>query len=262
MATVLPPAEVLAPAGPVFRRPPRVSDLASVVTTVWATEIPRAARTLRVVPDAAVDLVLSRGRLVIAGPDTRAVTEPAVPGSVLGFQLAPGVIAHVLGVPASACVNGRIDVADLWGAAGRELVDRLVETTDLRAASALIERAIATRLSGIEIDPVPGALRRIFGHGWRLDARRLGLGERQLRRRCVAAFGYPTAVLRRIVRFQRFMDAITWDGTGELAVLAHDLGYSDQSHLSHEVREFSGLTPHALRSLAPCPLAGTTLRAS
>lgn len=250
MATGLPPAEVLAPAGPVFRRRPRVPGLAAVVTAVWATQIPRDARVLRIVPDAAMDLVLAGGRLVVAGPDTRAIRERATPGWVVGFQLAPGAITHVLGAPASVCVNGRVDITELWGSAGRDLLDQLADTIDRPAASALVERAIAARLPGLEIDPLPGWLRRAFGHGGRLDPRRTALGDRQLRRRCIAAFGYPTATLRRIVRFQRFMDAIALDRTSELAVLAYQLGYSDQSHLTHEVREFSGLTPRALRALA------------
>jgi Helix-turn-helix domain len=251
MATPLPPAEMLAPAGRVFRRRPHVPDLAAVVTAVWATQIPPGARTLRVVPDAALDLVLAGNRLVVAGPDTRAIREPADAGWVLGFQLAPGAIAHVLGAPPSVCVNGRPDITELWGSPGRRLLDQLTETTDRRTAAALVERAIAARLPGLEIDPVPGALRWVFGHGGRPDHRCLGLGERQLRRRCIAAFGYPTATLRRIVRFRRFMDAITSDRTSELALLAHQLGYSDQSHLTHEVGEFSGLTPHAIRTIAP-----------
>jgi AraC-like DNA-binding protein len=260
MATALPEAEVLAPAAPVLRRRPRIAGLGGVVTTVWATSIPPDARMLRVVPDAAVDLVLSGGRLVVAGPDTRAVRERLASGWVLGVQLVPGAVAPILGAPASACVNGRTDIAELWGPAGRELQDRLAGTTDRVAAGALIERAIAARLHGLrrfEIDPVPGALRRTFARGRRLDARSLGLGERQLRRRCVAAFGYPTATLRRIVRFQAFLDALESDATTELAVLAHRLGYSDQSHLTHQTREFSGLTPQALRRLAVHPLAGT-----
>ena len=250
MARPLPPSEVMAPVGPVFRRRPRVPDLAAVVTAVWATEIPHGVRTLRVVPDAALDLVLVGGRLVASGPDTRAIRESATAGWVLGFQLAPGAVAHVLGAPASVCVDGRTEVTELWGAPGRQLCDQLADTTDRRAAAALVERAIAARLPDLEVDPVPAALRRTFGGGGPVDHRRLGLGERQLRRRCIAAFGYPTATLRRIVRFRRFMDAIASDRTSDLAILAHELGYSDQSHLTHEVREFSGLTPHAIRAIA------------
>lgn len=244
MAAELPYDEVLAPCGPVWRGRPRRPELNAVVACVWATNAPEH-RVLRVVPDAAVDLVFTDGRLVVAGPDTRAMRERLSPGKVLGFQLRPGAVAHVLGVPGSALLNDRIDTAEFWGASGRELQDRLAATPAL--AHELIEEAIAARLRGLDVDPLPGILRRAFAHGARLDLRRLGVGERQLRRRCVAAFGYPISTLRRIMRFQRFLDAVAADRSVELAVLAHELGYTDQSDMTHQVRDFSGLTPLVIR---------------
>lgn len=241
----MPTDEVLAPGGPVQRRRPRPPELAAVVSCVWVTQVPECTAVLRVLPDAAVDLVFTAGRLVVAGPDTQAIRERLSPGPVLGFQLRPGAVAQVLGAPASALLNSRIGITEFWGASGRELQERLAETPE--AGRALIEQALAARLPGPSVDPLAGMLRRTFARGVRLDVRRLGLGERQLRRRCVAAFGYPTVTLRRIMRFQRFMDAIATDRPVELAVLAHELGYSDQSDLTHQIREFSGLTPRVIR---------------
>jgi AraC-like DNA-binding protein len=258
MATVLPPAEVLAPAAPVLRRRPGLPELDDVVATVWTTTVPERAEMLRVVPDAAVDLVFAGGRLVVAGPDTRPVRERMPHGAVMGFQLTPDRVPDVLGAPASACLNGRTDIVELWGEAGRILQEQLAESPDRVTAVALIERAIADRVHDSELDPLPGALRHALAQGRRIDMRRLGVGERQLRRRCVAAFGYPVSTLRRIVRFQRFMDAIATGVSTELASLAHQLGYSDQSDLTHQVREYSGLTPHTIRRLALYPLQGTT----
>ncbi len=254
MARTLPAGEVLAPAAPVFRRRPRRAALHGVLSTVWTTRIPDRVGLLRVVPDAAVDLVFSDGRLIVAGPDTGAVCERLSAGPVVGFQLAPAAVRQVLGAPASACLNARIDIADLWGASGRVLQDRLAAVRSRAQAADLVEAAIAGRLGDLEPDPLPGVVRRSFAAGRGLDLRRLGVGERQLRRRCIAAFGYPVVTLRQIVRFQRFMDAIGSDRDAELADLAHRLGYSDQSHLTHQVREFSGLTPTALRRLATSPL--------
>jgi AraC-like DNA-binding protein len=262
MAPALRPDEVLAPAAPVRRRSPRMAALQGVVTTVWATTVPATAQSVRVVPDAAVDLVFSNGHLVVAGPDTRAVCERLAPGGVVGFQIAPAAVRHVLGAPASACLNGRVDVAELWGAPGRALQHQLAAARDEAERAELVEAAIAYRLPGLEPDPLPGVVRRTFAQGGLLDLRRLGVGERQLRRRCVAAFGYPVATLRQIIRFQRFMEAIALDHTAELAPLAAELGYSDQSHLTHQVREFSGLTPAALRRLSVHPLGATAVAAA
>ncbi|WP_372339701.1 DUF6597 domain-containing transcriptional factor, partial [Nocardiopsis sp. CC223A] len=54
----------------------------------------------RVLPDAAMDLMWHRGRLVVAGPDTAAqVASPGPGGATWGLRLAPGAAHALLGVP-------------------------------------------------------------------------------------------------------------------------------------------------------------------
>lgn len=75
----------------------------------------------------------------------------------------------------------------------------------------------------------------------------IGLSERQLHRRCMAAFGYGPAVLARILRLQRALQlARSRQGPLRLAELAAAAGYFDQQHLAHEVRAIMGTTPTAL----------------
>ncbi|TDD69986.1 helix-turn-helix domain-containing protein [Actinomadura rubrisoli] len=66
----------------------------------------------------------------------------------------------------------------------------------------------------------------------------LGLGERQLRRRSLAAFGYGPKMLQRVLRFQRAL-GMARAGVG-LADVAYAAGYADQAHLAHEVRDLAG----------------------
>jgi AraC-like DNA-binding protein len=69
-------------------------------------------------------------------------------------------------------------------------------------------------------------------------ADRLGLSERQLRRRSLAAFGYGPKTLQRVLRFQR---ALRLARAGEpLADAAFAAGYADQAHFAHEVRALAG----------------------
>jgi AraC-like DNA-binding protein len=42
---------------------------------------------------------------------------------------------------------------------------------------------------------------------------------------------------------------------GDLARLAAELGYSDQSHLTHELRELVGITPAAVAAERPIAMA-------
>ncbi len=254
MLTSLPPGEVLAPADPPRYQAPRHPALRQVVSTFWLTRVPTAAARLRVLPDAAVDLVVSGGGVTIAGPDTRPSVESLTPGPVLGVQLRPDAVAAVLGVPASAVLNTRVGLEDVWGTAGRDLVDQVREGRSVSQLVDLLERAMVRRTGEATLVPAVGSLRAHLANGRPLDLRRLGVGERQLRRRCVAAYGYGPQLLTRVMRFQSALELLRSLGSpplGELAVLA---GYVDQSHLTHEVREFSGLTPGALRkALAQIP---------
>jgi methylphosphotriester-DNA--protein-cysteine methyltransferase len=66
----------------------------------------------------------------------------------------------------------------------------------------------------------------------------LGIGERQLRRRSLAAFGYGPKTLQRVLRFQRALGLVR---AGEpRAAAAYAAGYADQAHFAHEVRELAG----------------------
>lgn len=76
----------------------------------------------------------------------------------------------------------------------------------------------------------------------------VGLSERQLHRRCRAAFGYGPKTLDRVLRLQRFLALGRSPGRRPdgLAGLAAVAGYADQAHLAHECRRLAGTTPAAL----------------
>jgi AraC-like DNA-binding protein len=247
--TSLPSDEVLAPPAAVRRRRPRHPALGDVVASVWSTRVPTDVGTLRVLPDAAVDLVFAGERLVSAGPDTTACLERLPPGGlVLGFQLRPGMVSAVLGAPASAIRDQRVDVAQLWGAAGRDVAAAMVDVEHPARAADVLERFLARRVADASADRLADALVARLRGGHRAVGDELGLGERQVRRRCTAAFGYGPRTLARVVRFQATLDRLQGHPTEPLAVLAAATGHVDQAHLAHEVAAFSGLTPRALRA--------------
>ena len=250
MTTVLPPGEVLAPSGPVRLRAPR-PELGRVLSTLWLTEVAAGEGLTRVLPDAQVDLVFGDGRPRVAGPDTGPVRERLVGGAVLGFQLRADAVAAVLGVPATELANERVELAELWGRPGREVAARMAAAGSVGAAARVLEAALVARVDGAALDRVPGRVRLLVARGWsdvRALAAEVGLGERQLRRRATAAFGYGPRTLARIVRFQRVVDALRSPPAPGLAELAVREGYTDQAHLSREVTALAGLTPGALRA--------------
>jgi AraC-like DNA-binding protein len=249
MLTTLPPGEVLAPAAAVRRRRPRHPALCDVVASVWSTDVPADVATLRVLPDAAVDLVFAGERLVSAGPDTTAFLEYLPPGRpVLGFQLRPGMVSAVLSAPASAIRDERVDVAQLWGAEGRAVTEAMLDADHPARAADMLEAFLAHRIVDASPDRLAERLVGGLRDGGTDSSDALGLSERQLRRRCTAAFGYGPRTLARIVRFQATLDRLQSHPAEPLAAVAAETGHADQAHLAHEVAAFSGMTPRALRA--------------
>ncbi|MFC6887222.1 MULTISPECIES: helix-turn-helix domain-containing protein [Actinomadura] len=206
---------------------------------VWRSELPLDAAepfVQRVVPDGCVDLIWSRrdGSVQVAGPDTRPAPALMRPGDALvGVRFAPGTAPSALGVPADAVRDGRIPLRDLWG----DDADRLGEAVAASGApaKALAEAAARRARAGEPVDPLVAPLIAGLGRApVRTVAAELGLGERQLRRRTIAAFGYGPKTVQRVLRFQRALRLAR--GGMPLADVAHAAGYADQPHLSHDVR--------------------------
>jgi AraC-like DNA-binding protein len=245
-----------------YREQPPLHAPAELVACVWERRPDGGPRpATRVLPDACVDIVWNGERLFVAGPDTRAVVSTGRPNqAIVGLRFRPGAAGPALGLPAAQLRDLRVDLADLWGDAARELAERLGEAGPGTPRHRLLEAALVDRLPGIRSpDPLVLAAARMFGQpGSRVGALagRLGVGERQLLRRFDADVGYGPKVLDRVLRFQRFLARIRAGVAGRegLARVAGELGYADQAHLTRECRRLSGLTPgELLAARSPVP---------
>lgn len=79
-------------------------------------------------------------------------------------------------------------------------------------------------------------------------ARAAGVSRRTLERRIRDAVGVSPGVLSRIARFRRASDVLVSRTDLTLAQVAFACGYSDQPHLTREVRRWGHTTPARLRS--------------
>jgi AraC-like DNA-binding protein len=233
---------------------------------VWSQTVPRAGLPYvqRVVPDACVDLIWSDwdGRIEVAGPDTGPVMARIPPGGRLtGVRFRPGLAGPALGVPVDAVRDGRVPLHELWGADARALADAVAGGADpaeaLPGAVAARQRGATPGARADHADPAAPALLAAIARpaaacdpalpsaaSVRAIAGRLGLSERQLRRRSLAAFGYGPKTLQRILRFQRAL-SLARRGISPSDV-AYATGYTDQAHLAHEVRDLAGVPLTAL----------------
>ncbi|MFE0510966.1 helix-turn-helix domain-containing protein [Streptomyces sp. NPDC058964] len=194
-----------------------------------------------VLPDGCMDLLWNEGRLLVAGPDTRAY----VPGGPLarwaGVRFRPGTAPAVLGVPAHELRDRRVQLADLWPAAEvRRLRARLEAAPE--PATALEEIALERASDADPPAPFLAGLVAALEAGRPVAsvADELGLGSRQLHRRCLVAFGYGAKTLARILRMRKAL-ALARAGV-PFAETAARAGYADQPHLSRDVRELTGMT--------------------
>ena len=214
-----------------YREHPRDSP---VVQCLWEQQAP-GGHTQLIVPDGCVDLVWSAGRgLVVAGPDTgpREVVLPAGT-SVAAIRLRPGAAGAALGVSAAAVLDREVPAGDVLGD------DRLLASLDGGDPLEVLSRWVDRRR--VEPDPLVRVSARLLARpGARVAqvAADLGVGERQLHRRTVAAVGYGPKMLARVLRLRR----LTTSG-GDLAVRALEAGYASQSHMTDEVRRLTGRTP-------------------
>jgi AraC-like DNA-binding protein len=242
------------PAEPAYREGAPPADLAGPVACLWRARV--GGRRAAVLPDGCTDLLWCSGpgepRLIVAGPDTGPVPVTFSPGTrVLGIRFRPGVAPAAFGLPADELSDGRPELADVWSESGavRHLTEVLATTPDADRPAVLAAAVRARLAAAPPVDPLVGpVLTGLAGGGpWPVRglARRVGLSERQLHRRCRAAFGYGPKTLDRVLRLQRFLRlaAIGSAGPADLALAA---GYADQAHLGHECRALTGSTPAAL----------------
>lgn len=218
------------------------SRLAGAV--VW-THTPTGSGPGRVLPDGCMDLLWHDGRLLVAGPDTRAYVNEGAPGPWAGIRFYPGTAPALLGVPADALRDRRVDLADLWPAThARRLTARVNAAPD--PATGLEDAALSRAAEAGPPDPLLGRIVAALDAGRPVAATAdaLGIGARTLHRRSLAAFGYGPKTLARVRRLQRAL-ALAREGT-PLAETAALTGYADQAHLARDVRELAGTTPGEL----------------
>ncbi|WP_411081234.1 DUF6597 domain-containing transcriptional factor [Streptomyces sp. cmx-18-6] len=228
------------------QEPPRYQERSSRLpgAVVWTWDAPdRSVPEARsVLPDGCMDLIWTGGRLVVAGPDTRAFqVAPADRDSCAAIRFAPGTAPVLLGVPAHELRDHRAELTDLWPASAvRRLTDRIDRAPDPAEA---LERFALDRIADTgPPDPLTVAVAESLRRGASVaaTAAEAGIGARRLHRRSLAAFGYGPKTLARILRLQRALALVR---TGlPYAEAACAAGCTDQAHLSREMRDLAGTT--------------------
>lgn len=161
------------------------------------------------------------------------VALPVLPAGahVRGIRFRPAAVAAAFQTPASSLRNRTVPADRVLGSRQVHLlddpdgIDRWIRSIEPSPRSDAAVELLAAR----SVDEVAAAL---------------DVTGRHLRRVLLAGVGLPPKVYQQVVRLQRFVHAV--DAGAPLAAAAADAGYTDQPHLTRDVRRFSGLTPARL----------------
>jgi AraC-like DNA-binding protein len=188
---------------------------------------------------------------VLVGPHSEYfVIDTAGQQNVLGVHFRPGGAFPFFGLPADELHGQHVSLRELWGGFARQLREQLLAARTPEARLDLAEMALLRQMRTPSPHPaVRYALGEFQGPRRVRDVcAATGLSARRFIELFRREVGMAPKQYCRVRRFQRVvqsagMAAVDW------SAVALEAGYCDQSHLIHEFREISGLSPSAWAGL-------------
>jgi len=229
---------------------PAPEDLDTWLVCSWEA---RPEGTTMLTPDGCSDLLCtSSGHLLLCGPEHRSwrFTLPADITAV-GIRFRAGQVRALFDLDVSTITDRQIPIGSVIGT---EAANDLVACSD---GSISLEQRRADLLdwfrgwsAGCKADATADTIVDLLIHSPRASQRQLaadlGMSPRTLHRRAVERFGYGTATLARLLRFQRLVAlALTAEVGTSLGDLAARAGYADHAHLVRDCRDISDQPPAA-----------------
>jgi len=209
---------------------------------------------MMLVPDGCLDIVWNGAGLTASLPSAHGVRRRVEATSLnVGLRVRCGWAGAFLGSAPVHVRGGETELGIAWGAFGEYAIARLRAAAEPAAKRTVLEALLAERLADA-VAPSEVVLESI----WHLRAepnlsvdtlrRRLGTSERTVRRQIAAATGLSPKGLQRVFRFQAMRRRLESAATSEsAAVIAAELGFADQPHMTRECRAMTGRTPAQLR---------------
>lgn len=173
-----------------------------------------------------------------------------------GINLKPEVLIQLFKVPASALFNYYTDVANFMNARISAFADQLMGVEDPQMLVELTEAYLQNRIRQIRFEE------SCLHHATRLIRESKGaitidslckslyVTERQLQRNFKDNIGASPKVYTRIIRFRNIYRDLKKNSCEKIswASLSFDHGFSDQSHMIRDFKEFSGVNPSLIVS--------------
>jgi AraC-like DNA-binding protein len=172
--------------------------------------------------------------------------------TAFGVRLKPEGVIGLFRAPLAGLCNDFADAETFLGADRTPILQNVREAADDPARIALMEDFLQGQLARVnpEKNYFTQALEQIrsregaFTHA--TLAKKLQVGERQLQRMFKDNLGLSPKSYFRILRFRHAVASVRGRRQVDWLDLTHALGYTDQSHLIRDFKEFAGVTPSAL----------------
>ncbi len=236
-----------------FEHLPPADGLSDSVHYYWRLAVQAPRVDLEVIPDNAVDLVISPGIPNFAAlyfPVDRPFVIPLEgPVTYMGVCMAADRSSEILGagLPVLKALSAGVETVRFLGL--EAMLACLEPATGLDSMARRFEKYLAGRPPTPASAPMAGVLDILSDHlepaGVVAVAKSLGVSERQFRRLSGELLGLPPKKLQRVLRLQRVLAELL---SPDEATLRE--GFYDDAHLVHELRALTGLTPGEIRRLA------------
>ncbi len=230
--------------------PPLDQHVAHFWSVTWNVPKPVVAQTL---PHPSVHLVVEGPRAEVSGLHTKKFSRTLEgEGWVFGIKFRPAMFASWWGAEVSSLANRVVPIEHVFGRAGAEFAKQINREADVLKRCELAEAllsppavdpaAVVWRdlVEAIAVDrSLTGVEHLVAKSGW--SKRALQRGFRQY----VGAT--PKWVIQRY-RLHEAAERLANDPEVDLADLAADLGYSDQSHFVNDFKRVIGTSPGRYRA--------------
>lgn len=209
--------------------------------------------TYTILPDGSVDLVVTAGsrnyRIEVFGTTTTKTDLPLELSShYLGIRFRPGQARHFLEVTAAELTDGYQPAAGIFLPDICAVAESMTDGNPFTRLDAILLRHLE-RLAPQDslIDDVIRHINAVKGELRVAELADLyGKSRRQFERHFLDVVGISPKLFARIVRFQQATTLLARSPLS-LAQISAELGYTDQSHLTHDFAHFYGQPPSRAR---------------
>lgn len=187
---------------------------------------------------------------IVHGPQTGYyLAGPKPAGAVAGIAFRPGVAGAVLGCNLSELTDQHFSLETFWGRRGNLLHERLLEATSPGEVFRILELNLTAHLTHTTAahPAIEYALAAPYSILIADVQRRSGYSPKHFIELFRCAVGLTPKYYYRLKRFSTALRSLASGAGCQLADLASDLGYSDQSHLTREFADLAGFTPTRYR---------------